>query len=136
MVGLWTLSPWPTARPCRWTLLLLCCAVTLPLCTWEEEEAGKQEWSGPFQSLFQSQGPYLLHPCLTLATYILYYAPPFFYKKPKHKVENDRPDITEPIRAYGLSPGSSSPPHDSGYPKALLWSLSPDEDFSLEHLGM
>lgn len=34
-------------------------------------------------SLFQSQGPYLLHPCLTLATYILYYAPLFLLQETK-----------------------------------------------------
>lgn len=48
-----------------------------------------------------------IHPFLMLATYILYYTPPipllFFYKKPKLKVENDRPDITEPIRTHSLS---------------------------------
>lgn len=105
-MGLWPLSPWPILQGLDGErVLLLCCVGPLPLCMWEEGEVRKQEWSGPTQSLSQSQ----VHTNSPLSNasnlYFVLHPPPYhsFYKKPKLKVENDRPDITEPIRTHSLS---------------------------------
>lgn len=105
----WGCGPSPHGLYCRALMVnaYYCSAVSahcLCVCGRREKFVNKSGVDQP--SLYPKVRSIPIHPFLTLATFILYYTPPpyhSFYKKPKLKVENDRPDITEPIRTHSLS---------------------------------
>lgn len=102
MVGLWPLSPWPTAWPCWWARItaLLSCPTASVLGSRKKlvNKSGVDQ-----SSLYPKVRSILLSNTSNLYFVLTIPSPLFFYKKSMLKVENNRPDITEPIRAHSPS---------------------------------
>lgn len=62
VVGLWSLSPWPTTRPCWWTCItaLLCCPTASVYMGGGRSWSTRMEWPNPVYSKVS------VHTCFTL----------------------------------------------------------------------